>query len=51
VQWNDIGFLANHSAFVRDLWAHKDLGIFTGNYTSPNIDAHAVMMLKITPMK
>ena len=51
VQWNDIGFPANHSAVVRDLWARKDVGVFTGNYTSPNIDSHAVMMLNITLTK
>jgi hypothetical protein len=48
VQWKDIGFPVDHSAVVRDLWARKDIGTFTGNYTSPNIDHHAVMMLKIT---
>lgn len=51
VQWSDIGIPADHSAVVRDLWAHQDLGTFTGSYTSPNIDHHAVMMLKITPTK
>ncbi len=51
VQWSDIGFPADHSAVVRDLWARQDLGTFTFNYTSPNINAHAVMMLKITPTK
>ncbi len=51
VQWSDIGFSADHSAVVRDLWAQQDLGTFTGKYTSPNIDYHSVMMLKITPTK
>lgn len=51
VRWSDIGFPADHSAVVRDLWAQKDLGTFTGSYTSPSIDQHAVMMLKITPTK
>ncbi|CAF0791921.1 unnamed protein product [Rotaria sordida] len=48
VKWSDIGFPINQSDVVRDLWARKDLGTFTGSYTSPNIDHHAVMMLKIT---
>jgi len=48
VKWSDIGFPSDHSAFVRDLWARKDLGTFTGSYISPAIDHHAVMMLKIT---
>jgi hypothetical protein len=51
VQWTDIGFPADHSALVRDLWAHKDIGVFTGSYTSTNIDPHAVMMLNITLTK
>lgn len=51
VQWTDIGFSANQQASVRDLWQHQDLGTFTGNYTSPNINAHSAMMLKITPAK
>ncbi len=51
VQWLDIGFPVDHSAVVRDLWAHQDVGIFTGNYTSPMIDPHAVMMLNITLTK
>jgi alpha-galactosidase len=49
VQWRDIGFLADQSALVRDLWAHQDLGTFTANYTSPDIDYHSSMLLKITP--
>ena len=48
VNWNDIGFFSNRSAEVRDLWAHKDLGTFLGNYASPMIDAHSAMMLRIT---
>jgi hypothetical protein len=51
VKWSDIGFSVDHSALVRDLWARKDIGIFTGNYTSPNIDSHAVMMLNVTLTK
>ncbi len=51
VQWTDIGFSVDHSAVVRDLWAHKDLGIFTGNYTSQKIASHGVMMLNITLTK
>ncbi len=51
VKWSDIGFPVDHPAVIRDLWAHQDLGIFTGNYTSPKIDSHAVMMLNITLTK
>lgn len=48
VRWTDLGLPANRPALVRDLWTRKDLGTFTGSYTSPNIDHHNVMMLKIT---
>jgi hypothetical protein len=51
VTWSDIGFPVDHAATVRDLWARKDLGIFTGSYTSPNIDPRAVLMLNITLTK
>lgn len=48
VKWTDIGFPNDHSAKVRDLWAHKDLGVFTGSFTSPDIGPRSVMMLNIT---
>jgi len=48
VQWSDIGFPPHDSALVRDLWARKALGAYRNNFTSPNIDPHSVMMLKIT---
>lgn len=48
VQWTDIDFPPRDSALVRDIWAHKALGPYHSNYTSPKIDPHAVMMLKIT---
>jgi hypothetical protein len=51
VKWTDIGFPNDHAAVVRDLWTRKDIGIFTGNYTSPKINSHAVMMLNITLTK
>jgi hypothetical protein len=49
IQWTDIGFSINQKVLVRYLWAQKDLGTFTGSYTSPDINSHSVMMLKITP--
>ena len=51
VHWSDIGFLTDQAAAVRDLWSHTDIGIFTGSYTSANIDSHSSMMLKITPSR
>ena len=51
VKWSDIQLPVDRPAVVRDLWAHRDLGTFTGSYTSPNINAHEVLMLRITPTK
>jgi hypothetical protein len=51
VKWSDTGFPVDHPAVVRDLWTRKDIGILTGNYTSPKIDSHAAMMLNITLTK
>jgi hypothetical protein len=48
VKWTDIGFPSDHSATVRDLWAHKDLGVFTGSFSSSDIGPRSVMMLNIT---
>ncbi len=48
-KWTDIGIPADRAATVRDLWARKDLGTFTGSFRSQNIDPHSVMMLKVTP--
>ncbi|CAF4976432.1 unnamed protein product [Rotaria sp. Silwood1] len=51
VKWTDIGFSNDQAAVVRNLWAREDLGIFTSNFTSPNITYHSVIMLKITPTR
>lgn len=48
-KWTDIGLPANQTATVRDLWAHKDLGSFTGDFRVTNVDSHSVVMLKVTP--
>ena len=48
VQWSDIEFPVHDSALVRDLWARKTLGAYRNNFTSPNIDPHSSMMLKIS---
>ncbi|CAM4837193.1 unnamed protein product, partial [Rotaria magnacalcarata] len=48
VKWTDLGWPTNQWALVRDLWAQRDIGTFYGSYTSPNIESHAVQMLKIT---
>jgi alpha-galactosidase len=32
--WSDIGIAATTTAYVRDLWAHKNLGSFTGSFST-----------------
>ena len=51
MKWTDIGLPVHHPVIVRDLWARKNIGTFAGNYTSPKIDSHAVMMLNIALTK
>lgn len=48
VNWSDLGLVTGSSAAVRDLWAHQNLGGFTGSYASTNIPAHGSTMLTIT---
>jgi alpha-galactosidase len=44
LNFKDIGIAG--SAKLRDLWAHKDLGTFTGSYTT-RVPRHGVIMLKV----
>ncbi|HTQ31741.1 MAG TPA: chitobiase/beta-hexosaminidase C-terminal domain-containing protein [Opitutaceae bacterium] len=44
---NDLGF--SGSATVRDLWARKDLGSFTGSFSSGSLNSHACRLVKVTP--
>ena len=39
--------LPNGPADVRDLWAHADLGTFSGNYTAMNVPSHGIAMLRV----
>lgn len=48
VHWAEVGLPPEDLAIVRDLWTRKNIAPFRSNYTSPNIEPHAVMMLKIT---
>jgi alpha-galactosidase len=48
VTWEQIAYPNHLSAKVRDLWAHKDLGAFTGGY-STKVAPHSVAMLKVLP--
>jgi hypothetical protein len=47
VNWSDLGLTRSATATVRDLWAHQDLGSFTGSYTATNIPSHGSVMLKV----
>ncbi len=46
VQWSQLG-IPTGAATVRDLWAAKDLGSFTGSYAATSVPGHSVVMLKI----
>lgn len=46
--WEDIGYPGHLSASVRDLWAHKDLGKFTGTF-SALVASHGVVMVAVKP--
>jgi alpha-galactosidase len=48
VSFNDLGWKLTSQVKVRDLWLHKDLGEFQGNYTAYDIESHSVQMLKMT---
>ena len=48
-RWKEIG-LPEGEAYVRDLWARKDLGVFTDSFSSI-VDSHSSFLLKITPKK
>ncbi len=43
VEWSAIG-LRPGAAQVRDLWAHRDLGRFTGRYAA-TVPPHSVVMV------
>jgi alpha-galactosidase len=46
-RWKEIGLPAG-DAKVRDIWARKDLGVFTDSFTT-TVDSHSSYFLKITP--
>jgi alpha-galactosidase len=48
VLFTDLGWKLTSQVKVRDLWLHKDLGEFQGNYIAENIESHGVQMLKMT---
>jgi alpha-galactosidase len=48
VNWEQIGYPGHLSAAVRDLWAHKDVGKFTGKF-SASVESHGVVMVSVRP--
>ncbi len=46
-RWRMVGF--HGSASVRDLWLHRNLGLFTGGF-SATLAAHASRLLTVTPV-
>jgi alpha-galactosidase len=48
IGWEALGYPDHFSATVRDLWQHKDLGKFTGNF-SATVPSHGVVMVTVKP--
>jgi alpha-galactosidase len=48
VKWQDIGYPEHLNAAVRDLWEHRDLGKFTGEFSS-QVAPHGVVMVTVKP--
>ncbi|HTS12898.1 MAG TPA: glycoside hydrolase family 27 protein [Candidatus Limnocylindrales bacterium] len=46
--WEQIGYPEHLNASVRDMWAHKDLGKFTGSYKA-TVPSHSVVMVTVKP--
>jgi len=49
LDFTSLGMTSQTSVKIRDLWAHEDLGIFTGSYTSQNVSVHDVNMIRLYP--
>ena len=48
VSWPQVGYPDHLSAAVRDLWAHKDLGKFSGKF-SATVASHGVVVVTVRP--
>jgi hypothetical protein len=47
--WSDLGWPPARQARVRDIWARKDLGVFSGNFTYPEpVAVHGVAFLRFS---
>lgn len=50
VEFSLLGWSEESSASVRDLWAHKGLGVHTGRFLAPQkVEAHGTLVLRLTP--
>eukprot|EP00940_MAST-03C_sp_MAST-3C-sp2_P001094 g1094.t1 len=49
VQWSDLSLPVDAHFHVRDLYAHEDMGIFVGNYTTMINPSGAVAALRLSP--
>jgi alpha-galactosidase len=47
VSFQDVWWPAGASAVVRDLWAERDLGTFTGQYTAKAVPSHGTVALRL----
>eukprot|EP00475_Leptophrys_vorax_P036679 TRINITY_DN623_c0_g1_i1.p2 TRINITY_DN623_c0_g1~~TRINITY_DN623_c0_g1_i1.p2 ORF type:complete len:394 (+),score=119.44 TRINITY_DN623_c0_g1_i1:115-1182(+) len=47
-KWSDLGLAAGSKFNVRDLWAHKDMGVKSGSFGA-TVASHAVVMVKLSP--
>ena len=48
VSWEQIGYPGHLDAKVRDLWLHRDLGMFREKF-SAKVDSHSVVMVRVLP--
>jgi hypothetical protein len=44
-----LGISGGQKMNLRDLWLHKDLGVFQDHYTATSIPPHDIVMLKLSP--
>jgi alpha-galactosidase len=49
IQWSDLGLAAQMKATVRDLWARKDQGVFSGSF-SKEVAPHECVVIKVKPV-
>jgi len=47
-RWSDFNANPSTKYTVRDLWLKKDLGVYSGNFTS-TVASHGVVLVKLTP--